>query len=138
MRKGLIVSVIMAASLVMSIVRSEDRPRRLTVYEARNLVLAALPSKTTHLPKFGVDQYQDKNLPRFYFFEALWEGAPNGSAVIGHYAVDSSTGDVFSAITTCDEKSTPALRKLQAKVRLRIGLSDSEYHKIKTKGPLCL
>lgn len=60
----------------------------------------------------------------------------NCGSVIGNYAVDSSTGDVWSA-TECEEESTPELRKLQANVRLRIGLSDSEYHKIKRKGPVC-
>jgi hypothetical protein len=57
--------------------------------------------------------------------------------VIGNYAVDPSTGDVWSATSSCDELSTHALRRLQTKIRARIGLSDAEYKRIKSKGPLC-
>jgi hypothetical protein len=134
--RNLYLSVIIVAILAPSIAHSANQPRVVSVDEAKNLVLEALPPKTRHLPKFGLDQYKDKYFPQFYFFSATWAGAPNGSSVIGNYAVDSSTGDVWSA-TECEEESTPELRKLQAKVRLRLGLSDSEYHKIKRKGPVC-
>jgi hypothetical protein len=88
------------------------------------------------LPAFSLDQFQDKHFPEFYFFTAMWAGIPGGSAVIGHYAVDSSTGDVWSA-TVCEEESTVDLRALQARIRRRIGLSDLEYQKVRRKGPLC-
>jgi hypothetical protein len=133
------VFALLAASLVPVIVRAANGPRPLTADEARGLVLEALPSKSRHLPGFGLDQYQDQNSPQFYFFTATRAGTAGGSAVIGNYAVDSLTGDVWSATTECEEEKAPTLRKLQAKIRLRIGLSDSDYHqlRIKRKGPLC-
>lgn len=135
MRKLRFVVVIMVVSLVSSMVHSSNQRRKVSVDEAEKLVLEALPLKTRHLPKFGLERYPEEK--GYYFFSAMWAGEPNGSVIIGHYAVDPSTGDVWSATEECKEESTPALRKLQAKVRLRIGLSDSEYHKIKRKGPLC-
>jgi hypothetical protein len=135
LRKKLCVSVIMVTTLVSSFVYSADRPRIVSLDEAKSLVLEALPLKTRQLPKFGLEVHLDQD--SFYYVSAMWAGVPNGSVMIGNYAVDSRTGDVWSATTECEEESTPALRKLQAKVRLRIGLSDSEYHKINGKGPLC-
>ena len=137
MRRGLCIFVMVFASLALSIAQCANRPRNVSADQAKNLLLEALPLKTRHLPKFGLDGGLAPDRPRFYFFSATWAGFPNGSAVIGNYAVDASTGDVFSTTVECEEISTPSLRKLQAEIRKRIGLSDSEYHKIKSKGPLC-
>jgi hypothetical protein len=125
------------ASFSPIVVHAANRPRPLSVDEARTLVSAALSPKIKHLPKFVLEQFQDRNSPQFYFFTAYWAGVPNGSMVIGNYAVDLSTDDVWNAVSECDEQSTPALRKLQRSIRAQIGLSDSEDKRIKNKGPLC-
>jgi hypothetical protein len=126
--------LIMAFSVPAATQQKEFRD--ITPDEARQLVLAALPSRTKRLPKFGLEGGLDSHDPRFYFFEAYWAGAPNGSMVIGNYAVDASTVDVWNAPAACDELSTPALRKLQKQVRSRIGLSPTEYRKKKRRCPL--
>jgi hypothetical protein len=137
MKKTLCVSVIMFVTLVSSIVHSSTPRRPVSLDEAMDLVSAALPLETRRLPGFALDAGEGATFPRFYTVSVTWAGAPKGSMVIGFYYVDKSTGDVWNAGAECEELSTPALRELQAKVRLRIGLSDSEYHKIKKKGPLC-
>ncbi len=124
-------------SIVFNTAQPANQPLTVSMEEAKELVFKALPLKMRRLPKFSLDGGLDSDHPGFYFIAAMWEGFPNGSAVIGHYAVDASTGDVFSATVSCDEMSNHAIRKLQAKIRKRIGLSDAEYHKIKGKGPLC-
>ena len=136
-KNWILLTALVAAGFASIIVHAAGRPRAVSVDEAATLVSAALPSKLRHLPKFGLEEYQDGHSPKFYFFTAYWAGAPNGSMVIGNYAVDSSTGDVWNAVTECDEQSTPALRKLQRTLRARIGLTDAEYKRIKSKGPLC-
>jgi hypothetical protein len=114
-----------------------QQPRqRVSVDEAKDLVLAALPAKTKRLPRFGLEGGVDPTYPHFYIFMAYWEGAPNGSMVIGHYAVDFSTADVWNAVMACEELSTAALQKMQMKIRSRIGLSNSDYRKIKGTCPL--
>jgi len=100
-------------------------------------VAAALPAETRSLRGFELDLLPDERFPNFYIFLAAWAGPPNGSLVIGHYAVDKSTGDVWNATSECEELSTPALQSLQRKIRRRIGVSNSEYRQIKRKGPLC-
>ena len=114
-----------------------QQPTRLVSGEdAKELVLAALPSKTKQLPKFELEGGDDPTYPQFYVFQAEWAGAPNGSMVIGHYAVDKTTADVWNAVMACEELSNPSVRKLQAKVRSRIGLSPAEYRKKKRRCPL--
>lgn len=122
-------------ALCVSALAQQPKPS-VSVGDAKRLVLAALPSRTRHLPKFGLEEYQNPASPKFYFFQAYWAGAPNGSMIIGHYAVDASTADVWNAVMACEELSNPALRKLQARVRSRIRLSDVEYRNRKRSCPL--
>jgi hypothetical protein len=112
--------------------------RSLSLAQEKRLVRAAIPAKLKRLPAFQIDDgYRDPNRPRFEFFQAIWAGLPNGSVVVGSYAVDPATGDVFDAVSSCNELSTASLRKLQVRIRLQLRLTNSRYHKIKTKGPLC-
>lgn len=52
-------------------------------------------------------------------------------------AVDPHTGDVFRATSECDEVKNKRLERLQAQVRAKLHLSQSQYQRLKTKGPLC-
>jgi len=116
---------------------TELSSRKLTVDEASELVQTALEEGgATNLPGFGVEtEPPNHDYPNFYFFEAMWHN-PGKSAVIGNYAVDSRTGDVWNAVV-CKEMKSAALRAKQKKIRKRIGLSDEEYGRIKKPGPMC-
>jgi hypothetical protein len=129
------VCLLMMALRVAAVAQQQDS-RLVTDVEARKLVMAALPSSAKRLPKFGLEGGLDSHDPRFYVFMAYWAGAPNGSMVIGHYAVDTSTADVWDAVMACQELSTPALRKLQVEVHSRLGLSEAQYRKVKRRCPL--
>jgi hypothetical protein len=135
MKRSYSALVIAVLSLVTSGADAAGAPRVVSVREAEKLILEALPLQTRQLPSFSLERGTDDR--GYYFFFAVWAGVPNGSTMIGGYAVDSATGDVFDAVSDCNELSTPALRKLQAQIRRRIGLSDAKYNKIKQKGPLC-
>jgi hypothetical protein len=126
-----------AAKLVVAAPQSGQQPNQLvSLDDAKALVRAALPSKTKQLPKFEIEGGDDPTYPHFYVFQALWAGTPNGSVVVGIYAVDKETVDVWNAPAACVEMSTPALHELQAKVRSRMGLSRDEYRKKKRRCPL--
>lgn len=109
----------------------------ITKPDAVHLIMASLPAEARKLPQLGVDVRVDEQHRRYYAVDITWAGSPNGSAVYGSYYVDRETGDVWNALTECTEIDTPALRRLQAAIRMRIGLSESEYRKRKRKGPLC-
>ena len=128
---------LMVSWLACGVFHPAQARRLLSPNDAKELVAAALPERTRQLPKFGIDVHHDPDHPSFYFLSVTWAGAPDGSAMIGNYYVDQSTGDVWNAGTDCEELATPALRKLQARIRSKMGLSDSEYHRMRRKGPLC-
>lgn len=125
-----------AVALMSSSAQPASRAQLISVQEAKRLVATALPSKTRRLPDFEIEG-GDSEFPHFYLLSVTWAGAPNGSMNVGSYYVDKSTGDVWNAPMECQEESSPALRILQARIRRTIGLSESEYRKIKRKGPLC-
>ncbi len=133
MKKHLLTAALMVLPLISP---APDKPRLVSRVEAEHLVLALLPTSTKQLPQFGLNRYYDPDFPRFYFFSVMWAGRPGGSAVIGHYAVDSLTGDVWNAVG-CFEESNASLKKLQSRVRVRMGLSQSVYGKIKSRQPPC-
>jgi len=113
--------------------------RKITVEQARALVMASLTAQQRRLPKVEAEHFDDPEnpSPKFWIFTVVWEGTPNGSVVVGNYAVDPYTGDVFSATRECDEVKNKRLKRLQAQVRAKLHLSQSEYQRLKTKGPLC-
>ena len=104
--------------------------------QAKALVMASLTPKERRLPSLGVDPYDDPN-SKFLFVTVTWAGTPNGSVIVGNYAVDPYTGDVFSATMACQEEKNKSLETLQRKVRATLHLTQAEYQKLKTKGPLC-
>jgi hypothetical protein len=66
----------------------------------------------------------------------LWDNPiPDGSVVVDDLAVDPQTGDVWRR-GAC-KLNSPSLKKAQAAVRKRLGLSDKEYKKLQHDGPDC-
>ncbi len=101
------------------------------------MVYRALESQgATKLPKFGLEHYKNDYFPDFCFFEASADHPGPGSGVVGHYAVDRSTGDVWDGVV-CRELRSPGLENLQRTVRKRIGLTEKEYRKLRRPGPMC-
>jgi len=130
--------VVLLASLCAADASALDPPdRKLTVDEAHALVLASLTPEQKRLPSLGAESFDDPNTSKFLFFTVYWAGTPNGSVVVGNYAVDPNTGDVFSATMSCKEEQNRNLRALQTRIRASLHLPQSEYQRLKTKGPLC-
>jgi hypothetical protein len=79
----------------------------------------------------------------FHFFQAE-EGVASanledptlGVLQVGYYAVDRNTADIWDA-GFCQEISSPSLTQLQAVIRKHIGLTDTEYRKLRKPGPFC-
>ena len=110
--------------------------REITPDQGRALVLESLSPQQRRLPGLEADPYEDAK-SKFLFYTVIWAGTPNGSVVVGNYAVDPNTGDVFSATAACDEEKNRKLQVLQKRIRSALHLTDAEYQKLKTKGPLC-
>jgi len=110
--------------------------RTVTPDQGRILVLASLTPEQRRLPSLEAEIYKDPK-SKFLFYAVTWAGTPNGSVVVGNYAVDPNTGDVFSATAACDEQKNNDLQTLQKRIRVGLHLTDAQYRKLKTKGPLC-
>lgn len=117
-----------------------DPPQhRITIDQATALVMASLTAQQRRLPNLGIEPEPPSpgNPARFLFFDVTWEGTPNGSVVVGNYAVDPYTGDVFSSTMSCYEEKNKRLEALQTRIRAMLHLSQSDYRRMKTNGPLC-
>jgi LmbE family N-acetylglucosaminyl deacetylase len=121
------VCVLLAALIRATSASGVDHPdHRITADQAQTLVLASLTGEQKRLPSLGVEPpYTDPNSSRFLFYEVTWAGTPNGSVVVGNYAVDPYTGDVFSATMSCYEEKNKSLEALQKQVRSTLHLTPS-------------
>jgi hypothetical protein len=105
--------------------------------QAQELVLVSLSAGQKGLPGLSAEQYKDLHSSRFLFFTVTWAAKEGQSVVVGNFAVDPYTGDVWNAAASCDEMQDRALQRLQRRVRKSLDLSEAEYKRLKTRGPLC-
>lgn len=134
-----LIRLALLASLFVTIAWAADAPKpTITNDQAKALVMASLTAQQRQLPKVEAESIDAKDSSsKFLFFTVTWEGTPNGSVVVGNYAVDPYTGDVFSATRECYEEKNKRLKTLQARIRGKLHLSQTDYRRLKTKGPLC-
>ena len=111
------------------------QPRELAVQDAHSILEAYIPDGTRKLPGYGLNDSPGYD-SRFYFIEVTWDN-PVGSVVWGNYAVDKATGDLWSAVVSCDKISSRRIRAVQQEIRKKIGLTKVMYKQIKNSGPLC-
>lgn len=109
------------------------RTRDLTEGEARELVITALCPHVT-LPNISLEAYKDPDAAGFYVFEATASPPTGQSPVIGHYAVNRATGDVWELVV-CRRVNSNALKKLQEVMRKRIRLSREELRHLGAVAP---
>ena len=102
--------------------------------EARRLVAAAIEVHDPHR-QVEVSSVENRYDSSFMYFEATWPN-PVGSPHLGNYAVNPLTGDVYNA-DGCELLQSPALKKLQARIRKRLPNKGEEYSKAKGRKPIC-
>ncbi len=134
------VRILITELLLLVSVPAQQAPAKrphLAIEQAKRLVISALEeNRATKLQKFNLELMKNSLDPTFYFFEATWSNAKGGSNIIGHYAVDPQTGDVWSGIV-CDKITSPSLRRLQRSIQSRLGITPSTYRKLRRPGPMC-
>jgi hypothetical protein len=121
-----------ALSLTHSPTAALPHSRLVTVEQARSLAYEALTPREKRL---GFDFMDDQARPdERYLVITL---VPSRGEGVLNFAVDRKTGDVWSAASSCLEMTNSRLRGLQAKLRRQLGVSRSEYARLKTHEPLC-
>ena len=132
------ISAILATCLLSASLRCEgiNKPvARITIDQARKLVMAALPHEMASLPGLYLDYYSIPDCTDFYYFAVLWRNPmPEGSNLSAHIAVDSLTCEVWDPFLAKRYES-PKLKKLQKSMRELLGLSDADYQKLRERYP---
>ena len=124
---------VLLSCAALTVTTSQGR-RKLTEAEARELVVMALRPEARALPKLRVDAdnaYPDR--PGFYWFEAT-AFVPDASPVLGHFAVNQASGDVWDPVS-CRKVSSADLAKLQAELRNRLHLSERDLRRLSKVAP---
>ncbi len=108
---------------------SRNERREISEAEARGLAKAALRKEVRNLPDLRLDLqrgYPDR--PGFYWFEAT-AFVRDASPVLGHFAVNRRTGDVWDPVG-CKKLTSPDLKSAQQSVLKRISMSDRELRRL--------
>lgn len=109
--------------------------RKLTQAEARQLATMALPRFARELPDLRLDANNGyPGVSGFYWFEATASVPDQTSPILGHFAVNQTTGDVWDPVS-CRKVTSPDLRNLQARMRKRIGLADRDLAHLSKLAP---
>jgi hypothetical protein len=120
---------------------AQSAHRKINSTEVDELLRAAAEAErpgALKLHGFGFEppyHLPDKYYPRFQIYQATWDN-PGGSVNAGFYALDPITLDVWNGVV-CEEIKSPKLVSIQRKIRARIGLSDTEYQRLRVTGPEC-
>jgi len=123
----------LALFLSVSTTAGSDRTRKLSEDEARELAIMALTPDARKLPDLSLAIEKGFGAPGFYWFEAT-AATPNASPVLGHFAVNQSTGDVWDPVW-CKKLTSPDLTDLQRQMRKRIHLSDRDLRRLSKEAP---
>ena len=99
--------------------------------EAASLVREAIKSQGHTI---ALDPESRKDDPGFFFFGATWPN-PSGSPVIGYFAVNRQTGDVWDE--GCRPVHSPSLTARQEKYRRNMHLSGDAYRALAGTAPIC-
>jgi hypothetical protein len=131
---------IVSALSIVSLVDSQwgsVKAFAITIQQAKQLVNVALKERgAAKLPGLAAVSMENFHNNGFYLFEVTWNNLQPGSAIVGHFAVDLKTGDVWDAVV-CSSISSPELTKLQGQIRRRMGMTKEVYRKLKKPGPMC-
>lgn len=111
---------------------SQNQSRRIEMAEASKLVYEGIK---LHNPDATITNVANPYDRDFMYFQGLWPN-PVGSPVIGNFAVNPWTGDVWD-VGGCDRVSLPSIRRQQEGIRKRFQITKKEYARLQAKKPLC-
>src|SRR5580658_1182521 len=109
--------------------------RTISLNDARKLVREALVASDLNGPSVKIEPFRYDYAPDFYAFMAWWPN-PGGSPLLGYYAVNRWTGDVWD-VMGCKRISSPAIRREQESIWRRSRLAPEARGTIQETSPAC-
>lgn len=107
--------------------------QRINVQSARELAYLAVKDHNLGVTLTEAPRPLD---PDFYYFGATWPN-PSGSPVIGYFAVNPWTGDVWDA-NGCTRYTSKELNVAQKAIRKRSRIEGQDYSRLRARRPLCI
>src|SRR5690242_3889915 len=99
-----------------------------TQKSARALVISTLTPVAQHFPNVRFDaEHALQNGDRFYVYEVTASVPDDASPVLGHFAVNKVTGDVWDA-SKCIKLSSKSIESFQALLRENMHISVQQFH----------
>jgi hypothetical protein len=130
-------------SILIALIASGTAPSagtaspRMSRIDAQQILLGYLQdARFARRPGFALEWFDSPTNPGFYYFEAVFANPRPGSAILGSWAVDSQTGDIWSA-TICEEKTSPRAHARQMQIRARLQITPNRYRQLRRGGPIC-
>jgi hypothetical protein len=123
---------LLIASALVATASAQPPERRIGIGEARELAYEAVKA---HNPGATLTNSPRAFDPDFYFFTATWPN-PTGSPIIGYFAVNPWTGDVWNA-AGCEHPTSKSIEKLQQEIRRRSHFKREEYERLRARKPIC-
>lgn len=102
---------------------------------ARKLVHDALVTLNKSGPSVKIARFRYDYAPEFYAFAATWPN-PDGDPLIGYFAVNPWTGDVWD-IMGCKRITSPAIEKEQDAIWKRSQIAPEAKGTLQEKSPAC-
>lgn len=124
---------ILATALATSFNHAFARTRDLNEREARQLIEAAVGAKVRTLPGFTLEINNNDNVTGFLQFDATFNNQ-HGSPVVGFYAVNQITGEVWKLVV-CRKVDSAELRRLQTNLHKELQVTAQELKDAWGKAP---
>jgi hypothetical protein len=102
---------------------------------ANKLVREALVALHEDGPSVKIVRFRYDYAPEFYSFTAMWPN-PDGDPLIGYFAVNPWTGDVWD-VMGCRRITSPAIEKEQESIWKRSRLAPGAKETLREKSPAC-
>jgi hypothetical protein len=112
-------------------VSAPAKKQRINVGVARKLVYEAIRIHNAGATLIESPRDFDSE---FYFFAATWPN-PTGSPIIGYFAVNPWTADVWAA-RICERLTSPQIKTFQERIRRKLGLKEGDYRRLGEKTPM--
>lgn len=102
--------------------------------EAHTLAVSTLTANARHLPGMRFDREKAPHPEGFYWFEVTANVPDEASPLLGYFAVNKTTGDVWNYVQ-CRKLTSPAVRHFQEQLRQKGEISEAEFHRIAEQAP---
>ncbi len=101
---------------------------------AHTLARSTLTVSARRLPGMRFDREKASHPDGFYWFEVTANVPDEASPLLGYFAVNKATGDVWNPVQ-CRKLTSVAIRHFQEQLRLKRKISATEFRRLSGEAP---